>query len=233
VKRTSKGKFNTRTANMWRRGFLRALKSEVRFLLPSETEQVMTAVRENAQSIFDKHSHKAPDPQGMMAIGLPALVLATHRELIARGVSQGAAYEVLRRTYRSTYESPMRWLTRLELVFLRDPVKFYERNFIPILESYFGKSFTWNKKTTDSGWALVATQCGVWDMFNAEGAPELTRLICEWDRNWLNVLDRSHRPIATRRTMTLSTGGSHCEFHFDRADPGPSKTVDVVIESSR
>ncbi len=233
MRMTSKSGFKTRTANMWRRGFLRALKREVRFLLPSETEQVMMAVREDAQSIFDKHSHEARDPQGMMAIGLPALVLATHRELIARGVSQSVAFEVLRRSYRSTFESQMRWLTRLEVFFLRDPVKFYERNFIPILNSYFGKSFTWDKKRTDAGWALVATQCGVWDMFSAEGAPELTRLICEWDRNWLNVLDRSRRPIATRRTMTLSTGGSHCEFHFDRADPAPSKTVDVVIESTR
>lgn len=230
--RTSKSGFKTRTANMWRRGFLRALTKEIRLLLPSEADQVLEAVRENAQSIFDKHSHKAPDPQGMMAVGLPALVLAAHRELIARGVSEAIAFEALRRAYRSTYESPMRWLTRLELVFLRDPVKFYEKNFIPILESYFGKSFTWNKKTTDSGWTLVATRCGVWDMFNAEGSPSLTRLICEWDRNWLDVLDRSRRPIATRRTMTLSTGGSHCEFHFDRAARAPSKTVDIIIDST-
>ena len=229
----AKSGFKTRTANLWRRQYLKTLKCEVRILLPDETEQVLTVIRDNAQGIFDKHSHKAPDSQGMIAIGMPALVLATHRELIARGISEDVAFEALRRTYRSMYGAPMRWMTRLELLLVRDPVKFYEKHFIPFLNSYFGKSFTWHKKTTDSGWALVGTKCGFWEMFAAEGAPQLTRLICEWDQNWMNVLDRSRRPIAMRRTMTLSTGASHCEFHFDRAAPAPAQTVDVVIESRR
>ncbi|WP_267279182.1 L-2-amino-thiazoline-4-carboxylic acid hydrolase [Arthrobacter sp. CDRTa11] len=193
----------------------------------------MAAVKEQAQIIFDRHSHKAPDPQGMMVVGLPSLVIAAHRELTARGVSEGVAFEVLRRTYRSMLGAEMRLLTQIEVFFMRDPLKFYEKNFIPLLNSMFGKSFTWDKKTTQTGWVLVGTQCGFWDMFRAEGAPQLTKLICEWDRNYLNVLDKSRRPIATRRTMTLSTGSSHCEFHFDRAAAGASKTVDVVIESSR
>lgn len=168
-----------------------------------------------------------------MTVGLPALVIAPHRELTSRGVSEGVAFEVLRRTFRSTLQFEIQWLTRLEMFFLRDPVKFYEKHFIPLLNGYFGKSFAWAKKTTDTGWTLVGKQCGVWDMFSAEGAPQLTTLMCEWDRNWLNALDQSKRPIATRRTTTLSTGASHSEFHFDRPAATPSKTVDVVIESSR
>lgn len=233
MKKKKTSGFHTPTANLWRRRFLRSLKNEVRLLLPSETAEVMTSVAEQAQILFDKHVYRAPDPQGMMAVGFPSLLLAAHRELTSRGVSEGVTFEVLRRSFRSTLQSQIQWVMRLQLFLVRDPWKFYEKHFIPLLYWYFGKSFTWDKKTTDTGWALVGKQCGFFDLFSAEGSPQLTRLICEWDRNWLNALDQSKRPIATRRTMTLATGASHCEFHFDRAAAAPSKTVDIVIESSR
>lgn len=225
--------FRTPVANLWRREFFRTFKREVRFLLPSDTAEVVNAVRQNSQVIFDRHLHRAPDPQGMLTVGLPALLIAAHRELIARGVSEDVAYEALRRAFRQTFESKIRFVTRLETYLLRDPVKAYEKHFIPFLVTVFGASFTFHQKKTDAGWVLVATKCGFYEMFDAEGTPRLTTLICEWDRNYLNVLDRSHRPIATRPTMTMATGHSHCEFHFDRAAAAPARTVDVVIESRR
>ncbi|WP_433734573.1 L-2-amino-thiazoline-4-carboxylic acid hydrolase [Nocardia sp. CA-129566] len=50
----------------------------------------------------------------------------------------------------------------------------------------------------------------------ARGRTELTTEMCEFDANWIDVIDPRAHGFRFQRTTTIGLGGSHCPFHFDR-----------------
>jgi hypothetical protein len=69
------------------------------------------------------------------------------------------------------------------------------------------------------------------------GEPSLTVLICAWDRNWMDLIDQSPRPVRTERPSTISTGGDCCRFRFIRdaqkSGKEPNDVVLVQLENAR
>jgi hypothetical protein len=62
------------------------------------------------------------------------------------------------------------------------------------------------------------------------GEPTLTPVVCAFDHFWMDILDRSSRPIRTERPSTISTGGDCCRFRFIRDnEKGEVKTADIIL----
>jgi hypothetical protein len=222
--------FGEHWANAWRRQYLRHLRSQLRAVLPGEHKAVMRSVMKNARETYEARRHEAPDPQGLMVISSCSLILASYRELVARGVSEERAFEMVRGAFSSIFAASAGHAVRGVLRLVPDPVATMRRRSItPLFREVFGSLFSFEDHSTELGTVMKISRCGIYDFFLREGEPSLTRAFCAWDRNWLGELDHSSRPVATRRSLTLVTDGKPCEFHFDRAQPVPAPTVDVTL----
>jgi hypothetical protein len=215
----------------WRKRYLRHLRTELQAVLPGVAKEAVRHVRCEARRTVEARRAEIPDPQGLMVISSASLVLASYREITRHGIAEAEARELIGRVFRRVFAVPTSRATRLLLRFTPDPVAEMNRHSIaPLFRVVFGRLFTFDEHHTDAGVVLTVSHCGFNDFFTHEGEPQLTRLICAWDRNWLQPMDSSDRPIATRRSQTLSTGAPRCEFHFDSAEPRPAPTVDVALD---
>jgi hypothetical protein len=59
-------------------------------------------------------------------------------------------------------------------------------------------------------------KCFWHDFFVAIGHLELTTVLCEFDRNWFDVISPERHGFRFERKTTLGYGGTHCPFHFLR-----------------
>jgi hypothetical protein len=47
-------------------------------------------------------------------------------------------------------------------------------------------------------------------------APQLTRVFCQWDKNWIEPIDLARHKISFNRPTTMGYGGKECPFIFTR-----------------
>lgn len=221
------------TEILWRRRYLKYFRLEARLLTSPATEQTMDRVKIEARGYYRAHLREIPDSKGFFTLTLAALVLASYQELRRNGILEDEALESVRRAYSSTYGAQMYGATKIWLAFVSDPVSALRKNSaVPFFKAVFGGWFTFEDERPGENYTLIISQCGFHNFFEKEGAPQLTRVMCSMDRNWLGAIDSSDRPVATRRSLTLATGGNRCEFHFDRAASAPAPTVDVTLNPS-
>ena len=79
---------------------------------------------------------------------------------------------------------------------------------------------------------MIVSRCAFHRFFVEHGEPSLTRLVCAWDRNWMDVLNASKRPVRVERPHTISTGAETCHFRFVRdPDKRDTTTRDVIDDA--
>ncbi|MGD9719819.1 MAG: L-2-amino-thiazoline-4-carboxylic acid hydrolase [Pirellulales bacterium] len=228
-------KFGSLGASFWARGFLRKLRREVRAAVvagaPLNVAAIETAARRDAQALFDAERPKLPDKQARSITAMCSLVLGAYRALCQHGCQSEAAFEIVRRAFAQTYPAPVTWLVRVWLWWHRDPMAALERrSFTALGARMYGQSMSFADEKSPDRVAFLVTRCAFHQYFQDHGAPQLTPLICAWDRHWMDAIDRSSRPLRTERPSTISTGGECCRFNFVR-DPDKSGTAknDIVL----
>ena len=223
--------FGSGTANAFARRFLRHLTDEVNKVFPGDGRPVVHRVRDAAQALFDARSHGLPDLQARRNLCMCALVLAGYREVLGQAGDPQQALAVVREACCRTSQIPMRLMMRVMLWCIRDPVTWLSRNSLAALSRrQYGASMGFEDEVAPDRATLIVTRCAFHQFFVEHGEPQLTRIICEWDRHWMDVLDASPRPIRTERPTTISTGAERCHFHIirDTAKAG-KETRDVVL----
>ena len=165
-----------------------------------------------------------------MILAMCSLVLAAFRELQHDLEASSAAFDAVRQAFAMTYPTPMIWLFRLWLWFYGDPVKdLQRRSMAKTGRRMYGKSMEFDEEKTQDSADMLITRCAYHEFFARHGAPELTVLICAWDRVWMDVVDRSSRPIHTERPSTISTGGDCCRFRFVRDSQKAGKEPNDIV----
>jgi hypothetical protein len=223
-------KFGKLGANFWARGFLRNCR-KVMTPLVDDMPALEANIRRSAQALFDEDVGTLPDKQARVFLAMCSLVLASFREL-KKLVGETAAFDAVRRTFAMTGAKPMTSLVRLWLWWFRDPVGYLQKR-RPIggfARRMYGKSMEFDEEYADDRADMLVKRCMFHAFFVRHAAPELTPLICAWDRGWMDAIDRSSRPIRTERLSTISTGGDCCRFRFVRdADKSAKDASDVVL----
>lgn len=81
----------------------------------------------------------------------------------------------------------------------------------------FGAGFEF-RHTADDGerFHTDVHRCHYHDVLVHNGAPELTPVLCAFDRNWIDAIDPARHGFRFDRETTIGTGGTHCPFHFSR-----------------
>jgi len=227
--------FRSFTANLWARGFMRNFH-RVAGPLVSDRWQLETAVRRHAQKLFDDELAALVDKKARLILAMCTLVLAAFEQLKDRLAEPAIAYDAVRRAFAGTYPGPMAWLFRSWLWLHRDPVADLQgRSFVKQGRRMYGKSMQFAEEKSVESADMLITRCAYHEFFVRHGAPQLTLLVCAWDRVWMDLVDRSSRPVRTERPTTISTGGECCRFRFVRdeakAGKGPNDIVLVQLQS--
>lgn len=217
-------------ANLWARAFLRNCRREMK-PLAVDRHQVDQAIRRRAQALFDERFDSLPDKKGRPILGMCSLVLAACEALEQQLDDRAAAFDVVRRAFAATYPGPLVWVTRIYLWLHRDPVgNLLGRSLDGLSRRMYGKSMQFTEEKTVESADMLVTHCAFHQFFVDHGRPELTVLVCAWDRAWMDVVNRSSRPIRTERPSTISTGGECCRFRFIRdAAKQDADAHDVVL----
>jgi hypothetical protein len=218
---------------LWRRSFLGHLRSHLRTTRLSDLDAIVSEVRREATSIYET-SHK-PDPgrKGHMIVNMCSLVLASYRVINARADDGALAFHAVQHTMEATFRTPVRLLLRLYMKLWRDPVgKISRLNFAKRGRKAYGKSMVFDQEHTGDGVDMLVHRCSFHQFFVDHAVPGLTLAVCNWDRNWMDLLNDSDRPIRTERPTTISTGGDCCRFRFIRdTEKDAATTNDAVLDA--
>jgi hypothetical protein len=84
----------------------------------------------------------------------------------------------------------------------------------------FGAGFDFERPADDDQrYHLDIHRCYYHDVLTASSTPELTPVMCAFDRSWIEAIDPPTHGFRFDRTTTIGHGGTHCPFHFTRTRP--------------
>jgi hypothetical protein len=222
-------KFGTVAANVWGRGFLKSCRKTMTPLV-NDMKSLENDIKREAQALFDERVESLPDKQGRMILAMCSLVLAAYRQLKQWIGDPKEAFKAVRMTFKKTYATPMRWYFRLWLLMCRDPVgSLQSKSMARQGQRMYGKSMEFVDENSDDSADMLVTRCAYNQFFVEHDEPSLALLVCAWDRNWMDVVDQSSRPVRTERSSTISTGGECCRFRFIRDEDKSGKETDDVV----
>ena len=221
-------RFGSFMANAWARSFLGHCAAELKHILP-DPRRTIRRIRANAETIFWESEHTLPDKQTKSLIASCCLVLAAYRDLRSQR-SEAEAFEIVRKAVYRTYRAPMRFMARLWLWLTRDPLKRLGQNWWKKRsERMYGAGMQFDQEETPDSVDLLVRRCAFHEFFVEHGEPALTRVFCEWDRNWMDIVNEPGRQIRTERPTTISTGGDCCRFRIVRADNADRESHDDIV----
>jgi hypothetical protein len=93
---------------------------------------------------------------------------------------------------------------------------------------YFGPSFEFSRLIDDDvGYVLQISRCLFHEVLRACGRTELQPILCRFDLNWIDAVDRDRHGIAFVRPCTFATA-SRCQFWFARTDGDVASRLPVL-----
>jgi L-2-amino-thiazoline-4-carboxylic acid hydrolase len=215
--------------------FIRNCRRELRRKAPgaelSDADLLIARIRDHTQQVFDRSAMALPDPQARVIYAYCSLLLAAFQEFRAETGDAAGAYAFAGKVFQQTLERPMRWLIKLWLWLARDPVGFLSRwSLLGLFQRNQGTSMEFAEEKTNDTVVLMVNRCAYHKFFVDHGEPALTPVLCMFDRVWMEIIDRSSRPVRMERPSTISTGGDSCRFRFIRDhDKRGVEPVDVVL----
>jgi hypothetical protein len=188
-------------------------------------------IHDHTQQVFDASVAPLPDKQTRVIYAYCSLLLAAFREIRAETGDNVYAYAFARKVFQQTLDLPWQWILKLWLRLTHDPVGFLNRwSLLRLFQRSQGSAMEFAEEKTSDAVVLVVRRCAYHKFFVDHGEPTLTPVLCMFDRVWMEILDRSRRPIRMERPSTISTGGDSCHFRFIRDhNKGGAEPVDVVL----
>jgi L-2-amino-thiazoline-4-carboxylic acid hydrolase-like protein len=223
--------FGSVYANWLAANFFRSLK-QTTVELRAAREGVTDNIKREAQALFDGQRTSLPDRRARLILTLCSLILASYRELLILTGEPKRSEEIVGKTLFITNQGLAKLMT-LSVTLARQPLKVLSRSPLQrISELTYGKSMGFSQEKTDGSVTLVVNRCAFHQFFVDHGEPQLTKLLCMWDRNWMDPINWSDRPVRIERPSTISTGSEVCRFRFVRDGLKENKeTVDILPAS--
>lgn len=142
-----------------------------------------------------------------------AAVLCHYRRQRAAGVPDKVARATLARTLSKLGKTSSKFFIWLYCRFSRDPFAIIQKYSRFKTDMGYGPSFEIDLYEIENGYVSEVQVCGYRTFLARHHALDLTELLCEWDRVWIDALPSS---IDFHRPATLGQGGASCRFEFRR-----------------
>ena len=93
-----------------------------------------------------------------------------------------------------------------------------QRIAVPIASGYYAfLKFTFERvQDDDQAYKLHVNECFFHRFFSENGAPELTKLGCDINANWIDAIDPAKHAARFERPSMLGYGDDKCRFYFYR-----------------
>lgn len=185
-------------------------------------------IRSQSHELAARRGAGLPDRASAMIYAQTSCVLAAFRVLEGRLGNRREAYRIVRNAQLKAGKRIASNYMRLSLFFTRNPIAFYRRSDLEnFMRRLMGSVMQVQQENGTTHIDLVIQRCAYFDFFHEEGEPALTRILCAWDRPWMEAFEKSGRNIHVERPAAFSQGNIECRFRFAEG-PATSANADVV-----
>jgi hypothetical protein len=173
--------------------------------------------------ILARNEDRATDEISKRNLLFTSLLLAAYHELRDQlGEGQTAA-DLLRETMTDLFRPRIRDYIRQRFDVDADrPGEAFQRvaaNFLERGKSGFGAGFAYEQEVQTERLSFVnVTNCLFLDFLRANGAPELTPVLCALDTVWADELNDGPYNLSFARPTLMSAGDDKCRFQFTRME---------------
>jgi hypothetical protein len=173
--------------------------------------------------IMAQNQDRATDEASKRNLLFTSLLLATYHELREQLGEGPLAVDLLRDTMMELFRPRIRDYIRQRFDVDPDrPGEAFERvaaNFLERGKSGFGAGFSYEQEVQTERQSFVnVTNCLFLDFLRANGAPEVTPVLCALDTVWADELNRGPYNLSFERPTLMSRGNDKCRFQFTRTD---------------
>ena len=185
-------------------------------LLQGDGPHLEQAIRSEQTALYESKRGLATNEQSTFHLRCGTLVLAAYRVLLV-SVPKDDAFEKVRRAFIEPGRADM--LREMAEVMNTGTDPF--RNVVTYSKSqeeqFFGSKFTFERvQDDDHAYKLHVNECFYHRFFSENGAPELTKLACDINANWIDAIDPAKHGVRFERPSMLGYGGDKCQFYFYR-----------------
>jgi len=183
--------------------------------------------------IVAQNEDRATDEVSKRNLLFTSLVLAGYRELRDLLGEGPPAVDLLRDSMTELFRPRLREYIRQRFDVDPDrPGEAFQRvaaNFLERGKSGFGAGFSYEQEVQTERQSFVnVTDCLFLDFFRANGAPELTPVLCAMDAVWADEFNRGPYNISFERPTLMSRGDDKCRFQFTRSDEDDRRLPEAV-----
>jgi len=179
--------------------------------------------------LYAERADLLPDAASRYQESHRALVLASVRSAAALGVSRTEAIETIGEVYRELSQEVPKQFYGLLLTFAPNPLGVLQKlGMADGLRRMMGQDMVVKDDVGPHHYALVVEGCAYNAFFQRHGEPEVTLVFCRADRAWMDVINRSRRPLSISRPSTQSTGAERCIFRYENITGATKPDVDVA-----
>jgi hypothetical protein len=198
--------------------------SALRKVTPQSARSHLGEMPQRLAGLVHRHAHLATDELSQYNLQYACAVLAGS-EILSRHLAPEDTLTLLREAFVAS-GAGIREKVRAALD--RSPDAF--RALVEASKArealQFGPTFAFeHERDDDQSYLLNVRRCFWNDFFVAVSRPELTSVLCAFDRNWFEAIVPERHGVRFERRTTLAEGGSHCPFHFFRVPTGNGTTT--------
>jgi adenosine/AMP kinase len=211
-----------------RRFLLRAAKA----LFPDDRAKRRSfhdAALDLSANLYVERAHALPDDASRFQECHRALVLASVRCATQLAVERAEALKTIADVYKNLSQHVPRRRFQLLMALAPNPLRILQRTgTAKELRRMMGRDMLAKDDVGPHHYALVIEGCAYNDFFRRHGEPDITLVFCQADRAWMDVVNRSKRPLSISRPKTQSTGSSICIFRYENAAHFAKPNIDVA-----
>jgi hypothetical protein len=173
-------------------------------------------IRLEQTALYESIRGSAGDEQGTFHLRCGTLALAAYR-VLQLSVSKDDAFEKVRRAFIE----PGRAHTFREMAEMMntatDPFRDLVTHTKSQEEQFLGSTFKFDRvQDDDQAYKVDVHECFYHRFFSENGAPELTKLACDINANWIDAIDPAKHGVRFDRPSMLGYGGDKCRFYYYR-----------------
>ena len=200
----------------YQKEMLRRLHRRLTRLEIAEVDRLLHGLEPEIERIIAANSHMVIDERASPHLRLTATVLASYHALASGNMHPQEAIELIEDVFASIGRTTLRLYTHALLTFSKDPFTAITRAGKKRALEQYGRAWDFRIEETDRTFSMTTTKCFYADFFRAVGVPQLTRVFCHWDQNWIEPIDPVKHKIRFDRPTTIGYGGKECSFIFER-----------------
>ncbi len=198
-------KFTGLVTTLWVRAYLKVLGKSLRDHGIAEAKQILNSIEHDAKTYFDEDTHRPDYDTTAFVSAQCSVVLAAYQNLVRLFEEKDAALALVNEAMSITWRNRSDMYFKFSINFFRDPLKSFKKmNFVQLVRRIMGPGMELEQHSTENSLTLTIHRCAYNQFLNKHDAAFLNPVFCRWDGIWMDIYNRSSRPIQVARPSCKS-----------------------------